>query len=428
MNRCLAPFLAVLLLSAQADAQEQIPLLSAVWEALSSENATDESVAEALATLGNDAVPALCAALAGLRSDEKPSLRPRPDESDTRRLEVALARCDRPTLLQHVKSLVEADPAARTRVHAIRLLSLRGTADDVEQLLEVAGKIDMAHLRSPWIERHLKSAFRALMARDPKTLTVLARAWKKLGPLRKPIAGAAGEDGSEASFRFLTETLRHELDGHALRALSNLVKSRPTTLRPSTSRLLERFLQMDEVLSADVADLLSATRCCETATSLIPLLDSKDVRVRRASHAALQNLTGVRRPADRSSWESYFEAERRWFREDFHGLARALRSGEAVRTVESLKALRGHRLHADAIIEVALPLLYRDADDAVAALVIDVLESTNSLAVVPELLEALSIDSTPLRRRAHGALCRLLGKDVGAESTAWRDAFPHLCR
>ena len=79
-------------------------------------------------------------------------------------------------------------------------------------------------------------------------------------------------------------------------------------------------------------------------------------------------------------------------------------------------------------IEVAAPLLFGRTEPALSVLAIEAIESTNCLAAVPDLIDALAGESDTVKSRAHGALSRLLGRDLDAEATAWREAYPHLLR
>lgn len=184
---------------------------------------------------------------------------------------------------------------------------------------------------------------------------------------------------------------------------------------------IRHFLQ-DEAAQVrrEAALALGRLQDIESMKELISLLDDKNRGVQANTHWALKNITGLRFPPNAARWKHWWNNELQKQKADRDALLQQLRYGTRKEIVEAIDRLTALRLGKKEIIRAFLDsMTYGDTEIRVK--ICQALGNMKAREAVGELIEILDDPYPPITNAAHKALRAITGKDLPAESSAWKE-------
>jgi hypothetical protein len=321
------------------------------------------------------------------------------------------------------KDAVAPDP--RESTVTVEVLGVIGTASDMAHLAVMLPRDD-AQAFTGDARNVLCAAYAGILRREP-------RAYERIESLFSGLEEQAAEE--------LLKALADVGDARALRVFYEAARTRPSSSRTPVALLPKLAPSHDHKLKLEFAGWLRDrmdpsrpewTRAVFTALGaldegaalpeLIESLDSESLPVRESALTALQKITGLAFGPERKRWETWYEAELKWF--DRHRIPRQVRARPASTKdlIETLRAYSQHRLFKSELALDLVPLL-EHKDTSVRVLTCETLAGIGSLAPVRELITLLDDPLPAVSGAARRALQALTGQAVTTDAAAAREAI-----
>ncbi|MEM7310753.1 MAG: hypothetical protein AAF682_29030 [Planctomycetota bacterium] len=373
---------------------------------------------DALVALGAGALPELCDALGQADLGA-------PGEVAVRGVFARLPRADVAAFFE--ARAAEPRPAAE-RALDVELLAHGATPDELGLLLRLAPESSAQHIVEPEVRDELRDGLTSVLARHPDEAPAeLARRLAGAHPsLHSAAVQALGSARPDAALEALADVVRGVPPAapRALVELRNVIRGDgPRPSDRALTALRGTLWSTDPAARSMGALILAEVRDRESVPELIDLLvDSSDADERTLRDAALRALvalTGQRFGTDGAAWTRWYTAEHEWLAARAGSCAAAIRSGDAQRASDALRAVATHRLFADELVETVLPALGR-REQHLVVLACGALGYLGSRGAIPGLLDALEHDAAAVRAAAHDALIEITSLRLPPDAARWR--------
>ncbi len=398
--------------------EETIEGVSASVDAILEMQSGGEAAAEALAQLGEIALPVLFECLA---TRTRPGGGALGSEGERSVLD-AFARTPSSACRAFLQQALAASEREITQSGTIlRILTETGSSEDLTLAIDAAV-----------VERNgvfetlgpaLADATESILRRDERAWFHLSSQIRsaELNAAAALVRGA-GRVGGARALEMIGDLLdlATELD---LVLLSQVVVAAQGNAEPIPVELLARtrsYLWSDDMQVVRSATLASGELEDHDAVGdLIRLLEHDVPAVRTSAAWALTRITGLRLGEDPSRWAAWFEEESRWFEARAEGLFADLRHGDTILIRAALHELGTHRFQAPRVAGEVVATL-RHPDGRVRATACSVLGRLGVRSTAPALVDLLEGDEAGTAR---AALETLTGWKLPADREAWDEAL-----
>jgi hypothetical protein len=388
------------------------------------------TLAQALARLGPDAVPALYDLIRGQGMEEligeewKPEVWSCTPEDIPELCIAALARASAKEVLGHLDHVLEGEPSFQERIAILRILERQPSVEGLALLLENARGLGDLELARPSVRRTLRSALTATLRVDEPSWSRLGAELSELPTALAEVSveaiGAAGRArGMQLLARIFAQGTRGPVRSElVVEAMVELERSRPWDLGGETYRRCGAWQRSPEpARRMRFARLVGELHAADGVPGLLELLKDENLLVRGCAESALVAMKGS--PLDLASWEVWYENEQAWQATRWVPLCEDFASGEAGRANQALRELREHPLYRHEVAR-ALARGLASLPPGLLPAVSAELTALGSRCAVPDLVAALE-GKAQLRAAAWRVLRALMG-DEGRELApkAWR--------
>lgn len=340
-----------------------------------------------------------------------------PGGSRARTLAAAILEDDVGALHRAFRVLVRAEPGLEPRLRILRALGRLMDHDGLPVAVEIVAGIEPLHLAHQRVAGAWRTALHGLLA-DGATKRSIARAVVRVPrALHAPTARVLAEVGRPETLSVLLDLLLDRPDNpEAL--LRDLSRASPLALAAvETERVLHHYLTRGDARArAAAADAVAWIGSHDLMPELIALLDTPDVRGRRAARGALRSLTGTRAGPTAKAWRTWLDTEEAWFE----------RSKLQVRLESAAPgplsfALREVSMHPYAALP-ALPqitVLLRHANPGVRLGAVTALRALRKPESARALVALLRDSVSTVRAAAHQALLAITRERLPLHAAAW---------
>jgi len=333
-------------------------------------------------------------------------------------------------ILSYLESELGTHSIGRRRA-VIQFLGSAGRATDTLRLIGVALTPDEREPEAS-IDRATRQALVSIIRRDPVTFGVLEGGFPVLRVEILPtVIEAFGAVGDPRAFKFLCTAAR-EHESLRLRVLEQV---------PSVGRSGEDLLDIEmrgyarELIHEDREGCRTAIRAAavlrddEAIPALIELLpeiaggqdgipsSDEPSDLESAARAALCSMTGMSFES-RTGWSRWYQAERAWMVTERVAAFQKLSSSDHRQVAEALEAIAPHPLVREEFVSVLSDLL-RTRPVEIRLLVCRAIQDSGAREAIPELVSALTSESSKVGVAAHHALQSLTGRDLPLDAEVW---------
>ena len=333
-------------------------------------------------------------------------------------------------ILSYLESEMGSRSIGRRRA-VIQFLGSAGRATDTLRLIGVALKPDERELEAS-IDRATRQALVSILRRDPITFGVLEGGFPVLrAEILPTVIEALGVVADPRGFSFLCTAAR-EHEALRLRVLEQV---------PAVGRSGEELLDIEmrgyarDLIHEERAGCRTAIRAAamlrddEAIPALIELLpatasqqegapseeEPSDLEI--AARGALRSMTGMSFES-RTGWSRWYQAERAWMVTKRAAAFQKLSSSDHRQVAEALDAIAPHPLVREEFVSVLSDLL-RTRPVEIRLLVCRAIQDSGAREAIPELVSALTCETSQVGVAAHRALQSLTGRDLPLDAEVW---------
>jgi len=321
-----------------------------------------------------------------------------------------------------------ADATDHRRVlAALAVLEARGGADDLALARGLVHTHDPEQRPDRSLLRAYEAALTAILNRDQRALRELEQDWSEWPDnLWISTVKAVGGAGSPAALELLVWLLRDAQGAHEF-LVQQIGRVADATRLPGDfalhSVLIDYATGQDSGLRREACLTLGKLQCAEAVQVLIGRLDDEHLGVREAAFWSLKAITGKNMKPDPERWSSWYAAEERWWRDEFHEVRAKLTDDDLAVVGVAIRELGRRKLRRQELAEELLPLL-DDEREGVVCMTIAGLGALGSAVAVEPLIEQLEAESPQVRQLALRALSSITGRDdLPAERRSWTDPW-----
>ncbi|HTF88393.1 MAG TPA: hypothetical protein VK843_08285 [Planctomycetota bacterium] len=258
-------------------------------------------------------------------------------------------------------------PALTARIAAILAAGTCARPEELMRVMACAGNNEAPELAEP-IERAMLIAVEDVFRRHPEGLDGLSASWGKFPMSCLPaIIRGAGAVGDERILPFLEQMIDQAGDLEKL-ALAQLALQRAPDHAPAglIEQLRTRLLDQDHPALCQAASTgLGALGDFGCVEELAVLLSTESAGVRANAYHALCSISGLRLPAQTSSWHAWRVHESSWFESRAAALEDAISDGDQRHASSALSELALHRWERHVLSDIAATALHRSEPELV---------------------------------------------------------------
>lgn len=183
---------------------------------------------------------------------------------------------------------------------------------------------------------------------------------------------------------------------------------------------LRRYLtDMDARSRAEAATLLASLKDRKSIPLMIPLVGDSAAPVRRAAHASLKELTGMRFGSSPGRWKSWFKREKNWWKSEGQDLVRGMETLPLPELLDSLNEVTQHALYRHELGPAVAKLLDH-RNETVVLMALSALESIHAQGQVQGVRKLLLDRRTNVASQARAVYATLSGETAPQRSTPFK--------
>lgn len=317
------------------------------------------------------------------------------------------------------------------RVSALELLRWHATANEVRLLFVLVAE------ETEWTGaprdlpdhgpryRAFLDALVAVVREDPNAVRAVDMRRDPLA-LRRAMLRAVGASRDERGLEWMVGRLADpDLAPVALQEMARIAPWAEREAVAPAARRIRAFLDAPESSSRRHAmRALASLRDAGAVPRLIGLLESPVSGERQCALSALQEVSGLRLPAEPDVWRTWHREEARWLTEDAAESLDRLDSDRDSEVVAAVREISEHGLYRDELSAPLSQVLARAASPSVQREVCLALGRLRSRVAIAELLPALDDSDEVVRGAACAALTAITGIVLPPSRAAWEAALP----
>ena len=343
-------------------------------------------------------------------------------EADADMLLEASARLGREASIPTLTAWAVPEQDRGRRLTALRLLERVGLGPDLD-LVVGAGHPNGAE--APTDSEVLDQVYRStrgIVLRNGNALRQLARILERARPeFATALIRAVGDVDTARALEWLCGQLKHDsrLDLCLLSNATRVALRLPPTTEETLFQDARAFLwSQDRQQVRACVQLVAALQDFGALERLVELLEDTDPVLRDTAHEALRQMTTLNLPPVGARWSSWWEEEKRWYRDEAPRLLHHLAANRSASVQKALMELASHRIERHRIALSVVQTLHSE-DSLTVRRACTTLRNLRSPVAVEELIELLEEENDEVASEALRALEAITGHRLPPDPQAW---------